>query len=441
MCPNGTFSNGGTSNACLDCPSACQVCINQGCITCISGYTPNQQGVCVVCDVQNCISCAAQNYCQTCATNYTLGIFPTINMTECLCVPPFGMVGGSCVCLSPYIYTGSFCLCPGANCAQCDSNGYCINCLKGYVSNGGVCLLQCNINNCIACSAFNQCSQCVGNLVPSSDGFTCVNCNIAGCLSCETSNSCSVCDPALILQSVNGNNVCLQCNINNCIACSANNICSQCAIGYYAQAPNNCASCPYPCSTCNPQGVCTNCLPPYNPIVSSSGACFICDVANCANCNPSNPNICLTCNSNYLINGAGTQCNWNCPGNCTTCSSLTVCTQCNPYYYLNSNNGCSACNNIPQCVSCNSSAPLQCITCASGFFLANTNLCQPCPIYCAQCTSPYYCQALTPQYQQGYTLVFVNGNTVLAECDPDCQTCSSLNPAFCLACLPGYYLN
>ena len=65
--------------------------------------------------------------------------------------------------------------------------------------------------------------------------------------------------------------------------------------------------------------------------------------------------------------------------------------------------------------------------------------CKVCPGYCASCTSPSTCTELV--IVQGFALIIIDGQTIMASCDSACVTCSNLNPEVCLECHDGYFLN
>ena len=91
-------------------------------------------------------------------------------------------------------------------------------------------------------------------------------------------------------------------------------------------------------------------------------------------------------------------------------------------------------------MACSGSNPWTCTACSTGFFLyvdQNNSYCQPCPSYCISCSSATTCIYAA---FSGYTLMTVNGSTVLGVCDPGCFQCASSNPASCSVCLPGYYI-
>jgi len=124
---------------------------------------------------------------------------------------------------------------------------------------------------------------------------------------------------------------------------------------------------------------------------------------------------------------------------CLNCATgVSLCTQCNNFYYVSSNSTCVECPNTPQCLICNPSNPQQCQTCNTGFFL-NNNICTACPSYCASCSSATLC--LTLVNPVGFVLMTVNGASVLANCDPGCNQCTSNDPSFCTNCAQGFYLN
>ena len=321
------------------------------------------------------------------------------------------------------------------NCASGQCNGgVCTLCATNYVLSGGQCVLQCSINNCTTCNNQSQCTQCATGLNVSTDGYSCVSCTVNNCMSCQTNNVCTACAAGFIVSSLYG---CITCNVDNCNTCSANNICSVCASGY-TNVNNACVLCGSPCATCNANGGCATCLPPYNLV---NGSCVVCNVPNCQICASENASICSTCLPQYTANSNQTACVYNCPANCLSCTGSTCSNCANNYYYNSTSNACMLCGNTPQCIICNPAAPNQCNNCTAGFYVNSNSTCSACPDYCASCSSSGFCNALTAQYSSGYVLVMTGSTNTLAYCDPNCNTCSNINPMICVTCSSGFYLS
>ena len=153
---------------CVQCPDYCYVCNNNKCQTCVPGYNPNSEGVCVV-------SCRMP--CATCVDNQPtvcLSCFGSSTLSSNTCIPDLG----------------------------CNATSTCTNCPQGlnlYIQ-GGVCYpcsLITTIPNCIQCSQTNQ-------------------------------QNCAICRDGFFLTS---NGSCPACP-NSCVTCIGNNICTACQTGF-----------------------------------------------------------------------------------------------------------------------------------------------------------------------------------------------------------------
>lgn len=233
--PWGVSSNGQCYTS-SGCPSNCQVCSNQStCVTCNSGYTLNNNGVCTLCQITGCVTCNQQNVCAGCSSGYTL-----------------------------------------------TQNGFCISC---------------SVANCQKCSSANYCQTCNSvngtQLTPSPNGGSCFSCNtsrtnMGNCLSCNATDSCGLCQNGYQLYiPQNSTGVCIQCNIPNCQSCGLNGttvVCLACALGY-SSVGNSCVQCLYPCVTCTAnQGPnnCKTCATPFYFLNAlSNGSCVLNLIPNC----------------------------------------------------------------------------------------------------------------------------------------------------------------
>lgn len=387
------ISSTGVCQTTVFCPSNCQLCINSSvCLTCNSGYTVSKTtNLCVQCSITGCGQCNTANVCASCNAGFTL------------------------------------------------------------VASTGICL-SCSVTNCQTCSAANYCQTCNAvngtQLYPSPNGNSCFACNtslpnMGNCLSCNATNSCGLCQNGYQLYiPQNGTGVCIQCNIQNCQTCALNGsstVCSTCALGYSAIG-NSCVLCQFPCVTCTAnQGPnnCASCSTPYyfaTPL--SSGACVVNLIPNCNAYNASNTTICTGCTTGYQLNSTANSCVFTCPLNCQSCSSSGVCTQCQNGYFLNTNSTCVQCQ-VSGCSNCSTGVSV-CSGCFTGFYLKQQE-CIACPGYCSSCNGNNSCQSLVQSNQQ--VLVSIGTQTVLAVCQPNCRTCSNINPQICLNCQSGFFLN
>ncbi|EAR91877.2 surface protein (macronuclear) [Tetrahymena thermophila SB210] len=150
---------------------------------------------------------------------------------------------------------------------------------------------------------------------------------------------------------------------------------------------------------------------------------------------------CQTCNQNQIFSNnqcsscpQGTfyqnqQCS-PCSSNCTQCDNFTKCNTCASGYYLSNSNLCVLCPN-------NSSWNNSSCDCNNNYFkqiINSTTLefqCVKCSDPCKECTSSTICTACYSQY-------YLNGNTC-TNCQSPCLTCTSASE--CQTCQDGYYIS
>ncbi|KAL4441928.1 hypothetical protein ABPG74_003679 [Tetrahymena malaccensis] len=251
------------------------------------------------------------------------------------CNSPYVVSNGACqLCAAGSYRSGNSCVaCADPNCSQCNSSG-CYSCSNGYTLTQNTCTCttagyvidsvdkKCktcaskfNSSLCLNCNS-TQCTQCGGTgFTPTSTGCSCQNGvqipNTTICQGC-TSN-CSVCT----LNSDNSTTTCTQCSSNYRLM--ANNTCQQCSSGkYYDKTSMSCLSCNANCSACPDNqggGSCTACSNNYvlnsangtctcpSQITDSNNQCASCSTMYNQYCSTCNQYQCLTCQSNYYLQG------------------------------------------------------------------------------------------------------------------------------------------
>jgi len=199
-CAHGLQLSGGS---CIQCPQNCLSCNNGICATCISGYTPNAIGVCVL----NC-----QLPCATCIENQP---------QACLsCYGGSALINNICnINLS------------------CNNDSSCTDCGQGlnYILIASQCLPCTQIPNCLQCSVSNSqiCSICaLGYFINGASG-----CNACPtqCISCTSSNICTGCVVGYTLPDGQTQGQCLQCQ-SPCLSCIGSpTYCASCETGFTKQ--------------------------------------------------------------------------------------------------------------------------------------------------------------------------------------------------------------
>ena len=140
--PNANNNTQNILNNCTACSGSinnCQQCLNETyCLTCLTGYFPDNQGRCALC--LNYI-----NFCTSCSNNVT-----------CLgCADGYVVSGGGCMSCMPIVVN---CLV----CADAVSPGICGKCAAGYyLARNGSCL-SCSevMANCQECPTATLCTVC-----------------------------------------------------------------------------------------------------------------------------------------------------------------------------------------------------------------------------------------------------------------------------------------
>lgn len=124
------------------------------------------------------------------------------------------------------------------------------------------------------------------------------------------------------------------------------------------------------------------------------------DTSSCEQCLVDN---CLSCDDD--------------PEQCNTCST--------GYFLIGAAGVCESCSVYPRSLTCRENIVL---SCESGYYVLNGQICEPCAANCLQCTSKSYCLTCAAGYF-GYNC---------QSCSAHCSTC--LSSTNCLACSSGYYL-
>lgn len=130
----------------------------QLCLICQQGFLINSNFQCIpygpltsistanCSSIYNCLYCAFNNYCDLCAGGWN-------------------PINGSCV-------TTHGCSVP--NCESCSNSTTCYSCSQNYTLNNNICVLNCNVDNCIVCSTDpSTCGICFKNFVPNNNFTNC----------------------------------------------------------------------------------------------------------------------------------------------------------------------------------------------------------------------------------------------------------------------------
>lgn len=334
FCPAGNFN---LSNLCVSpCDFPCAECfINDssictacppdllalgGTCVCPNGTALSSLGDCAPCNV-SCSECALPD-----------DPFACTNCTD----PSATLTNGQCICPDPIMFINEtgFCQCP-----------------EGQVDVGGIC----------------QFSLCPPGTFPNNGG--CEECTLPNCANCSSLTVCTDCDPGFFL--LGGR--CIRCP-TNCLTCDSATVCTLCAPGFNLVNGKCVKACPACCLTCtyDAQGnpVCTSCL---NSFVFTNGKCSACSVgipycANCRNC------VCTRCQTGFFLQSPTqcTACNVALPG-CLICNGPDVCLQCESGYVLDpATRTCFFQNPGPG-------------DCPEGTFMNKMGQCSPCFYNCKNC--------------------------------------------------------
>ncbi|ELP86826.1 protein serine/threonine kinase, putative [Entamoeba invadens IP1] len=290
FCPAGTYSKDGSivcvtceenmyslekSDKCTHCNDKCKTCnkTNGKCVTCVSGYSLDISGICIICPIgtysldSQCIECdnghyqnkEGQNICIPCNISCSSCGKTDGNCFDCK--PGYGFINDKCLICEDKEYseggTSPCTPCPIV-CENCiRESGVCTSCQPGYkeITNNGN-------KNCVSCSSNGNCFSCDSNENESQrkcveclsgyylDNNTCLTCsNISSCEDCSTiAKECYSCANNLITDGT----LCVMCDVGK--VKTNKKICSECYL-----VINNCQLCEY--NNGNPK--CTLCFSPY----------------------------------------------------------------------------------------------------------------------------------------------------------------------------------
>ena len=247
-----------------------------------------------------------------------------------------------------------------------------------------------------------SCATCDG---PSSSN--CTSCVALEYLSGGVCSSCTTCDPGWFASaacSATADTVCTQCDAS-CATCSGDTAsdCTGCAAGKYLDGGV--------CKTCSSCGAGT-----YQATACTATANTVCPAceASCVTCNGATASDCTGCAGGKYLNG----------GVCSTCSSCGAGTYQATACTATANTVCPACE--ASCATCSGGTASDCTSCAAGKYL-NGGVCSTC-LSCAAGT--YQATACT-----------ATANAVCTACDASCATCNGPSATSCTSCGTGKYLD
>ena len=401
-----------STGVCYTCAIAnCINCLNNICLGCSSPWTLSPNGLSCIWPTPGplCTTVAAGGGCSACVSGYTVN-----SAGNCVLCP------NSPICTSCTITTTS-----GTTTTTCNS------CVAGYFLNGNnncqICTYAtCNVGACTSTGTCASWLSSTGYLTytttTASSGtqstfpYTCD----VGCASCAPNypTACIQCSLGYYMQVTPATNnipICMPCG-NNCSTCTSSNpnTCLTCFTNFVLNTTtSSCTACGISlnCLTCDPSAPTTTCLTcPYGYLLAAS---------------KSDDSKTTT-----------TNCNTPCPGNCLSCTNLTsiVCTSCEIGFSLSASGACLPC--LSNCQVCSGQYNSVCLQCGSGFYINSTYQCQACSLNCASCT-PAGCTACNA----GYNLQTSGSSTVCTQvCAFPCASCTS-SPSVCTSCIFGYQLS
>jgi hypothetical protein len=419
-CSGAAFFNG---QRCVPCAANCQCSQENGCDSCLSGYTHDAL-------FENCLQCP------TATDSVNVGCDQC-----CYQVQGPGFVCSSCPAGSYVFQQGGQCL-KVDGCLQLSSPGVCLNCTVGYYLSQGLCG-PCD-PSCASCRDSSICLTCAPGYFNGTDVSyaICQTCS-AGCKVCSDAATCSDCMAGYRLNGL----ACTACPLD-CASCSDAITCQQCSAGAVLvgalcylctdvsqQGSTGCAA----CVSSGTRVECTACSPGFY-FDPASKACLACSskFPNSVLCSFDRPLQCLndahpTLASRYLLVGS------QCVANLNKCKDMADATgRCSSCYFTASygyyslaGGVCGLCN-VAGCLSYSSSC--QCLSCQEGYQFLN-NQCNACQtLHCSSCQSTITaCQACAVAYGRL--------SSACQLCQPaNCLNCDGDSTA-CAACNPGYYLS
>ncbi|ELP86037.1 cysteine protease, putative [Entamoeba invadens IP1] len=401
-CGDGKF---GTLPNCGNCLANCKTCTNATICTVCTGtnklsedkktcYATCPKGTytsgtnCKKCTTTNCVACNNSNVCTECAANYQKTTSNQCEVKPTTC--PSGQYGTApncqnCLTNCDKCVDGTTCdLCTGINKLSEDKTKCYSTCPNGTYVSGNYCK-KCSTANCAICNANNVCTQCLTNFdktasnqcvaQPCGDGEygTKPNCNkcISNCQTCTDNIYCSLCAGEAKLQEDKKKcyttcpsgtyataTYCKKCTTANCLECNNNNECSKCIDNFeLSGTPPICTS---------KSGACGD------GYYGEAGKCQKCSVSGCKRC--SDGETCDMCNGIMNLEFNKKKCSNDCPtgyladnqkclkcdDKCNKCQALDVCDECNenfkfkvegkcynecPDHYFEENDMCNKCKN------------------------------------------------------------------------------------------------
>ena len=244
--------------------------------------------------------------------------------------------------------------------------------------------------------SFGPCSTCAAGT------FASAACSATADTVCTTCTTCDLGWFASAACSPTADTTCTQCDLS-CATCdgpSSSNCTSCVALEYLSGGV--CSS----CTTCDPgwfaSAACS---------ATADTVCTQCD-ASCATCSGDTASDCTGCAAGKYLDG----------GVCKTCSSCadgtyqaTACT-------ATANAVCTACD--ASCATCNGPSATSCTSCGTGKYL-DGGVCNT----CSSCVADTYQAAACT----------ATANTVCADCDVSCATCTGPSATHCTYCAAGRY--
>ena len=245
-----------------------------------------------------------------------------------------------------------------------------------------------------------SCATCDG---PSSSN--CTSCVALEYLSGGVCSSCTTCDPGWFASaacSATADTVCTQCDAS-CATCSGDTAsdCTGCAAGKYldggvCKTCSSCAAGTYQATACT---------------ATANTVCPACE-ASCVTCSGGTASDCTSCAAGKYLNG----------GVCSTCLSCAAGTYQATACTATANAVCTACD--ASCATCNGPSATSCTSCGTGKYL-DGGVCNT----CSSCVADTYQAAACT----------ATANTVCADCDVSCATCTGPSATHCTYCAAGRY--
>ena len=244
--------------------------------------------------------------------------------------------------------------------------------------------------------SFGPCSTCAAGT------FASAACSATADTVCTTCTTCDLGWFASAACSPTADTTCTQCDLS-CATCdgpSSSNCTSCVALEYLSGGV--CSS----CTTCDPgwfaSAACS---------ATADTVCTQCD-ASCATCSGDTASDCTGCAAGKYLDG----------GVCKTCSSCAAGTYQATACTATANAVCTACD--ASCATCNGPSATSCTSCGTGKYL-DGGVCNT----CSSCVADTYQAAACT----------ATANTVCADCDVSCATCTGPSATHCTYCAAGRY--